>query len=347
MKTLRTLLIASAIVVPSTAQGMPQPAKELARFERMVGEWQGKGTAHMGPEAAAVPWTATMSVRKGLGGFFFEEDLTVRFEGMPAPLQMKEVFGWDGERQEYVKYVVGNSGDGRAPQLHWLDDDTCVELYVGLGPTGEPSLSRGTTRMRSDGFTYKSETCSGAGPFQVHVEGHFTRAEPAAKAEIVEAAFMDAEPSADLARLASALGTWKVTGTMVMVPGTPAMKISGTETFKALWGGSVLQSVVIGDPDPTMGGGVYQGISYMTYDPAKKCIVSFQADSMGMCGVSECRFEGADLIVATAGPVMGKPTAMRTIVHMDKNGFTRVVSHALAGTTEPYKSFEATYTRAR
>lgn len=347
MRSLGTLLITSTLLASLSAQEMPQPAKELARFERMVGEWDGKGTASMEPGAPAMPWTATMSVRKSLGGFFYEEDLTVRFEGMPAPLQMKEVFGWDAERQEYVKYVVGNGGEGHAPKVHWIDDDTCVELYTGFDMSGKPSLSRGTTHFSGDGFTYKSESLTGADPLRLNVEGRFTRAEHAAKAEITEASFMDTEPSPELARLQKALGTWKVAGTMIMEPGAPEMKISGTETMKTLWGGTVVQSIVVGDPDPAMGGAVYQGLSYMTYDPAKKCIVCFQADSMGMCGVSECRFEGDDLVVTTAGPMMGKPTASRAIMHMDDKGITRVVSHALSGTAAPYKGFDATYTRAK
>jgi hypothetical protein len=326
---------------------MPQPAKELVRFERMVGEWNGRGTSRSAPGAPEAPWTGTLSFRKTLDGFFYEEDLTVDFgAAMPTPLQMKQIVGWDAEHQKYVKYIVSNAGDGHAVDLHWLDADTHIELHRYLDPRGQPALSRGTTRFVADGFTYTSEGCSGGGEFFAHVEGKFTRADGGAAAKILEASFMDAEPAPQLGKASKMVGKWKVAGTMVMAPGMPEMAIGGIETIAPIWGGTVLQSTIVGDAD-AQSGFVYRSIGFVIFNRERGCLQNLMADNMGVCGAADCRFEGKDLVVTGASPMMGKPAAQRAVIEFGDDGISRVTSHVLFGTAAPLKNFEATYTRAK
>jgi hypothetical protein len=325
----------------------PKPAKELAKFERMVGEWNGKGVSRKSADAPATPWTATLSFRKTLDGFFYEEDLTVDFgAAVPTPLQIKEIVGWDAENQRYVKYIVSNGGEGVSVDVHWLDDNTFIELHRGLDSQGLPSIGRGTTKLSADGFAYTSEGCSGGGDFFVHAEGKFTRADGAAGGKIVEASFMDAAPAAPLGKASRLIGKWRIAGTLVMAPGMPEMAIGGIETTTPIWGGTVLQSTVLGDADPTSGY-AYRSIGFIVYSRYKGCLQSIMADNMGMCGMMDCRFEGDDLIFTGAGPMMGKPSAQRSVIHLDQSGITRATTHLLSGSAPPVKSFDATYTRAK
>lgn len=51
-----------------TMQGPAGPAAELVRYERLLGEWAGKGTVHLEPGQPGLAWTMKMSFRKALGG---------------------------------------------------------------------------------------------------------------------------------------------------------------------------------------------------------------------------------------------------------------------------------------
>ena len=95
------------------------PAKQLAKFGRLIGDWTGKGSLSM-PGLGEMPWTSTSRVRKVLGGHFVRDDTTIDFGGaMPGKLQMITFLGWDKERERYVQLNANNMGGVEITQIHW------------------------------------------------------------------------------------------------------------------------------------------------------------------------------------------------------------------------------------
>jgi hypothetical protein len=183
-----------------------------------------------------------------------------------------------------------------------------------------------------------------------HVEGSMKRTKDAPQP--VDASGVkpflppDAEAGNPLAKLEKLLGTYAVKGELVMVPGQPAMPISGTETLASTFGGTIIEATIHGDPVPGMPGDPYECWGAWGWDAERGCYTSICLDSMGVCCVAEVRWVGKEMVATMAGTEMGSPTTVRSILKFGADGsLATVICHSLSATHEPYVSFQASYTK--
>lgn len=337
-----------AFVVPALAQDMerPSPSPKLKAFEPFTGSWTGKGTVTPQEGADPMPWTATTVMKPVLDGFFFQDDSKIEMPGMPTPLGMRTVYGWDAENERYVAYGVGNTGEGEMATVHFPDPRTMVMGSAGLR-MGQYTVSRAVWKIDGDTSTFVSERANDAGDWYVEVEGTFERGDATAPAsvQVVDASFMDVPVHEQTSRLADALsGKYAIQGSMTIAPGMPETKIRGTEAIGPAFGGHVVFSRVEGfaegDDHP------YVGETYMTWNAVDQSYDLVMFDNMGMVGAGQLRFvDDATLVGVFAGPMMGTPSVQRSVTRIGENGVTGAVSHSIVGAHEPMKSFEAKYTR--
>lgn len=330
--------IALATLVPGPARAQdamptPSPAPEIDAFDPMLGDWEGGGTFIASPGAPPMRWSGVSSVQKILGGHFVQEDTRIAVGG--AVLTMRYIYGYDPERGELFSHGLSNMGCDTVT-VRWTDDHTLVATNSGVGEDGLPFVERWSTRYRGDARSFKMERGAGEEPVFLHVAGDWKRSKKTFDAARDGEA--SAQPSDEMDRLRGMLGRYRVTGEVTMSPGAPAMQITGDETSSWLFEGAVIHTTVHGQP------GDYEAHAYLYYDPRARCYKHFAVNNMGMAGVSQARFWNDDLVFTLADPVMGTPGAERMVLKMDESGArTSIVSWRLAGTADPYKSFDATY----
>ena len=79
----------------AAAQEAPPVAKQMSKCEALVGNWEGSGFVRAMPGMPEMPWTSTTTVKKILDGHFIIDQTKIEIEGMPVPLVMTSVTGWD------------------------------------------------------------------------------------------------------------------------------------------------------------------------------------------------------------------------------------------------------------
>jgi len=178
-------------------------------------------------------------------------------------------------------------------------------------------------------------------PFEC-VTGSFTRASNL-KPFAIEASAAMAPAAAPAVKMGKTAGTYEVKGEMIMMPGTPVMKITGTDHCRPIFGGTVLQISTTGKSEGSPG--TYQAENFLVWNKAKECFDLFGADNMGWIGTMEQRFTTDGKILATSAcSYMGQVTAQRMVIDLDADGrFKKMISMAMTGTSEPYCSFKADY----
>ncbi|MBI5851175.1 MAG: DUF1579 family protein [Planctomycetes bacterium] len=341
MRSPTFLLSVLTVVAPVLAQEMPKPAAAIANFDPLLGAWKGEGTYRESAEGESKPWTATMSFSKVLAGFAVQEDLVIDV-GQDSPLVMRSVYGYDGEGARAL--VLAMSNDGNAHLMDWAFPQKGVMTVFGAAQTPMGiSVGRSVVEFTKDSYRFRHEGCRDAGKFFTEVEGSFTRAADATAKSAVNASFMDLPISAEMTALAKINGTYRVAGKMKMTAEAPEMGIAGVETITPLFGGHILVSSVVGDPDPM---GQYFGQTYFSWNPATSCYDAIGFDSMGMAGKMTCRWSkpGAQLVNSTSNIAMGTLNAMQMIVNVGEHGVSSVKGWAISGASDPYVNFEATYT---
>jgi hypothetical protein len=345
-----SLVVASLLAAPLFAQA-PTPAPELARFDRLLGTWEGTGKVFTAPGAPAVAWTARSTFQKALGGHFVRCDERIEFpadSGMPGALVFRTLYTWDRETRTHKAWTVSNLGKVAGVQVHWLDADTMVTCSAGT-QQGQPRLERWTTKLAKDEATILGQQAIGGGEWSVHVEGSMKRAKDAPRPVAAPAvkAFLphgDGGANEQIARLGKLLGTYALRGELVMVPGQPAMPISGAETLALAFGGTIVESVIHGDPVPGMP--PYEAWGAWGWDAERGCYASLCADSMGMCCQQEVRWVGKDLVATLSTTENGSPMVVRTTIKCAADGgVASIQSHSLSAAHDPYVSFKATYTK--
>jgi hypothetical protein len=348
-----SLVVPFLLSLPLAAQATG-PAPELAQLDRLIGTWEGSGKVHMGPGAPASDWKATATYKKVLGGHFVQCDEHITFpedSKMPGSLVFRSLSGWDRETKSHRSWTVSNMGTVQVARIHWLDNDTMVTCDAGT-EDGKPKVERWTTRLGKDSMTFVGHHAIGDGELSVHVEGSMKRAKDVPQPVDASAVTAFLPPGAGsnehLAKLGKLLGTYAVKGELVMVPGQPAMPISGTETLTSAFGGTIVEGVIHGDPAPGMPGGPYESWGAWGWDEERGCYLSLCADSMGMCGVMEVRWVGNDLVATMSGTENGSPMVLRTIMKCGPDGaLASATCHSLSATHDPYVSFKATYTKKK
>jgi len=346
--------LASAVL---PAQDMPKPAKELARFDRLIGDWEGSGTAAMGPGTARAPWTATISYQKVLGGHFIMDTTIVTLGPPGSPrMEFRGYMGWDRENGRYMLHSCGNNGKSKTVEMAWVDADTMVMPHTGWNQ-GQIGATREIVRLtKSGGLEIQIDAAAGASPFFTTVKGSFKKKtrSPTAQAsktrgEHVAGLLDKGTPgmtpvASEMETLSKLLGSWSITGTMMEKPGGPKIPISGTETLVTVFGGHAVMATFASNPMPN--GFVYQAHAFFTWNQRLKCFDLFDLNNMGEAGESKGWWLGDNLFVATnAAFTRGKPTVMRTTLKINKDGSMLGAADGTIGDSAPLRTFEATYKR--
>ena len=127
--------------------GPPKPAPELQKFNRLVGNFEGSGTASMVPGAPAGGWTSQSTYKWILGGHFLQEDTRVDIAAMGEmkmpPMFFRSFYGWNRENKKYMSCSIGNMGPAEIAEIHWSDNDTMIVVNTGIEEGGSTSTSCG------------------------------------------------------------------------------------------------------------------------------------------------------------------------------------------------------------
>ena len=346
---MKLVAIASLLLlVPFASAQDPQmqgPAPELKRFERLIGNYTGKGTASMAPGEAPMEWTCQATYAWTLGKHFVGADTVVDFGGAIPALAFRELLGWDRETKRYVVISVGNEGAGTLNEITFPSDDTMVQI-VPKKTEGRAGVERHETIFTKDGMKFRLTMLAATGPSIEVVSGSFTRVDKLKPLAVEAAAAMGplGQPVEKMNRVA---GTYAVAGEMIMMPGTPVMKITGTDRCRPIFSGAVLQISTTGKTEGSPD--IYEGETFVVWNDDKQCFDAFGADNMGWIGSMEERFLDDGRIVATnMACFMGQPMTQRMLLDLDAAGkITKATAMAMSGASEPYCSFKADYKLAK
>src|SRR5690606_10709181 len=123
-----------------------------------------------------------------------------------------------------------------------------------------------------------------------------------------------------------------VAGTMVMMPGQPPAKVTGTDTFAPAFGGMVFVGTTVGEAEGMPG--KYSAEVYWGHDPARDCLVGVYVSNMGEVMQMDSRWaQDGKLITTSSGLFMGQPMVQRMLMEFDADGAAKSVSsHAIVGT---------------
>lgn len=343
---MNTRLLVSVVLVclgPAFAQETPKPAPELQKLAPLIGHWHGTGTAQMGPGEPS-KWESHSTYAWALGNFFVQEDTLVKFSDMPKPLVMRTYFGWDAENHRYVAVGADNDGKVDMHPLQFTDDGAMVQL-VESHHEGQTYIERYATKIDGDTMTFAIAMMSASGPSAEAVHGKMTRADKAAPMALDASAFT-AKPAPAILQLGKTAGTFAVKASMIMMPGAPAMDITGQDVVRPLFDGTLVHVHTTGKaegiPDE------YVGELFYGFDAFHDCIRAVYISNMGEVGEMTGTFtpDNKSFILTSAARYMGQPCAQRMVMELGADGApVKAVGHTMLGTTAPYESWNATYTR--
>lgn len=345
-RTRHCLLAASALLLsPVVAQeGPPGPAPELQKFAPLIGNWAGSGDATFGPGAPPTKWDAHGTYRWCLDGHWVQEDFAITFAGMPAPMVLRSYLGWDRENQRYVYATAGNMGQVRLNEIALMPDGTMAQVTL-QNQEGMPYAERSLFKVDGDKLLHSVDLLMPEGPSMTIVDGHFTRTDKSFDGRWDEKPFMGVTAAAPVQQLARCAGAYDLTGEFVMAPGAPAVRIKGTDTFRAVFGGTVLYGSTMGTAEGLPG--EYHGEVFWGYDAPRKCLVAVYVSNMGEVMTMDAWFGKDGALLSTShGTMQGEPMVQRMVMEMDADGRPlRTRSDSIVGSKPPFESFRATYTR--
>jgi hypothetical protein len=337
------LFTSAVFAQEDAAMGPPKPAKELEKLSRLIGYWKGEGTSKGSPDQPAGKWTSTSHVRKVLDGHFLREDTIINGEGWPAPLQFISFMGYDTNKKQLVTASVSNMGTAEICEINFEDDNTMVTVGAKRF-MGKPVVERWVTKLGDGTMSYVGHEAVGSGDWFVHVKGTSTKVDKLPMGKIANASFM-ASAGDEMGKLKNLVGTMTFKGEMIMMPGSPAMQISGESVTESIFGGTVLQTIVTGDPS---NGHTYRGWCAMVWDPNKKEYVSLCLNNMGESGIQRGTWvSDTELLFTCACPYYGGiPSVHSGVMKCDKDGTLKsYTSYSIIGTHKPLKSFHIDYSK--
>lgn len=336
-------LCAVTFAATTIAQETPQPSPELQKLQPLIGSWRGSGTAQMGPGEPS-KWQSHNTYSWALDKFVVQEDAIVSFEGLPNPLVMRNYIGWDNEHQHFVQAGVDNDGHVAINRFEVVDDATFASLVESF-QGGQTFFERHTVSITGEQMTFALDMMGAGLPPMRGAEGTMQRTdEPVSLTK--HASPFTAVPGPMIRRLAKTAGTFAVKATMVMMPGMPAMNITGQDEVQVWFDGAIVHvhttGTAEGSPEQ------YVGELFYGHDARHDCLSAVFVSNMGEIGLMSGTFAPDDktLILTSAQRYMGQPTVQRMLMHLDANGApTSAVGHTIVGTAPPYESWNATYTR--
>ena len=339
------LLMSPVLAQEDAAMGPPKPAKELEKYSRLLGYWEGEGTSKSDPQKPTTRWTSSAHVRKVLDGHFVREDTRIDSDEWQAPLQFITFYGYDRHKKRFTAVGVSNMGTAEVSDITFQDDNTMITAATKLHQ-GKRVVERWVTRIGDGELSFVGHQAIGDGDFFVHVKGTAKRVGNKPKAAVVNAshAFM-AEASADMGKLKGLIGTFKFKGEMLMMPGMPMVPISGESITEPLFAGTVLQTRIIGDP---MEGHTYQGWHAIVWNPSDKNYVSIGINNIGeIASETGVWASKTELLFTCARPYYGGiPAVYAGVLKCAADGTAKsYTAHAIIGTHKPVRSFHIDYSK--
>jgi hypothetical protein len=231
-------------------------------------------------------------------------------------------------------------------EMKLLPDGTLLQLML-QNQQGTPYAERSLMKVSGDTMTHTIDLLMPEGASLSLIDGKFTRGGDAVVVDGSGPTWMGAKQHESMAKLCRSAGVYTVAGEMVMAPGAPTMKIGGTDTFRALFGGTVFLGTTEGEAEGMPG--KYVGEILYGHDPVRDCIVGVYVDNMGMVMEMESRWSAdGKLIGISSGVYMGEPMVQRSVIVFDAAGAaTSASSHTIQGTAAPLESFRATYRKKK
>lgn len=328
-----------ASLVPAQSDDPYPPAPELARFDRLLGDFTGSGEVWRAPDAPPVEWNATVHTRKVLAGHFVCADMTVEFPNEDrVPLRFLTFWGWDESRARFLEYAVTSEGEVTAKEPRW-QGDALLTVTTRI-EAEEPVLERWTITLSGDGYALAVERAVGAGPLHAHARGVFRRAAEPQPAPPLDAPPQPSDAFAEIVSLQSLVGSYRLTGEVQPVHQERPVPIRGTAEARLLFGGAALELRIRGDAEE--GERAYESWTALGYDPHDRCFRTFGLDSRGTSGSAECVSTGRALVFTGSRMLYGQPLVERTVLERGDGGaLVRMTAHAVYGGNEPYRSLRA------
>lgn len=332
---------ATVLLAPFASAQEPVPSAELKKLAPLVGAWTGKGEFREPGQTSK--WEATGGYAWVLDGFWLRGAFEIHFEGLPTPMYHEQYFGWDAERQGFVAVSFDNGGTVALNELQLSPDGAIVEMSL-LHQPGLTLAQRSSIVVKGDTLLHTVDMLMPQGPALPLVDGTFTRAAKVPDVARPAAAIVPAPPNPALQKLAAWAGSYNLSGAMTVLPGTPPLRLQGTDTYTPLFSGLVVHAHTDGTVDGSPQ--KYQADTFYGWDPQKNCITSVMVSNMGECGTIDWRFaaDGKACIGTVAAPYQGQPTISRSIVDLDGKGQpTGVHVDTIVGTSPAYEGFRVTY----
>jgi hypothetical protein len=343
------VLLSFVPLAPLAAQeGPPKPAEQVAKFDVLLGSWEGSGTVQHGPGGEQSKWICKVAARRALGGHVVREETRIEIEGAPGPLWFVTLYGWDRETQRYVRVESSNFGAVQFSEVFWTGPKEMVTSRADV-MEGKPFVERWVHRFDGAAWHFECQQAEGSAEIYTHVVGDVKRtSEKPSDLAAVEAAFMPemaAGGAPHMKKLARSAGSYQMKGWFKMAPDAPQTPFTGSEQVRAMYGGSVIEFAAKGDEVP--GFGAYESLGWMAWDAHGRCYRMVFANNMGEIGEQECRFSGDQRLVTTSASMsMGKPVTMRSVIEIGDDGaFQRFAGDMMMDTAAPGRFFEATYER--
>jgi hypothetical protein len=164
------LVFAVAIWAQTTA---PKPDPELKKFDVWVGHWTMTEEYKSGPLGSYGKGTATMTMERILGGFFFRNQMEEK--GAMGAVHTLEIIGYDPVNKNFFSNEYHDDGNS-ASGTYVFDGNTCT--YTGkfmIG--GKPYMTKNTVIFAADwmSFTAKAETSVDGATWTPIFEGKGTK----------------------------------------------------------------------------------------------------------------------------------------------------------------------------
>ena len=339
MSRITLVLIAITVLTALVpAQAPAAPPKEMARFEKLLGTWIGSGTTRMSPEEPEAPWTSRSTTKKVMGGHFIRDDTLIDIKGqVPMNLAFITFYAWDATQSRYMVYSVTNMGELQVTELEWTDDNTIVQQSL-THREGKNVFERWVTKIKGDEVTFEGSTAGATGGLWTMVKGKMTRSKDAEPVSLDKAGAMAMmKPGEEMKRLARMAGNYTLKGSWSMSPDQKAQTFDGTELVRPIFGGLVVESRSAGEG--------YEEYSASVWNPRQKRYVSIGLNSWGLHHrITGFWASDQDLVFTFEGEMMGQKLVTRSVLRVDKNGQAIAsYGHMISGASDPFKSFEATY----
>ncbi len=335
------LLVSLALAAPASFAQIPDPAPEIERFDRYLGNWEGAGTSKELPDSPPRSWTAVSSVKKVAEGFAIQEDTTIDFGG-PASFLVRNLYCWEMENKRLTKFSVTNADFGGYEPMYWVGENRLTGSVSRL-VQGIPVAQRWVIDFATDSYTIRIDRSIAGGPFFTYVDGEFHRGgEGTSHADSGGEVLLPAPR--EMAVTAPAAGRWKFRGKYSPMPGIPGIDISGRSTTANILGGHCQFTVIEGAPTPPRS---YRGLTIVAWDAEIRRYASLNVDNFGAANVETALQTGARQLTYTGtASFQGTPMATRSIVAWSSDGNrAEVVGHRAFGTDEPDQFFTLTQER--